>query len=128
MEKIVGNVVANAEAKSFDSGKSVVNFTIAENRYYRDKSGERKQVTRFFECAYWTKGVGIADYLVTGKLVEIEGSIGVRAYIQDENKKTRKAVGVLTLKVRELHFPNSPRNNNSSEIPPTEITGDEVPF
>ena len=130
MEKIVGYAVANAEVKEFESGKSVINFTIAENRYYKDKAGKIQQVTRFFECAYWVKNVKVAEYIVTGKVLEVEGTIGVRAYIKDENKKTRKAVGVLTLKVRDLHLHSSakPKENGEVPAPDAETVGDDLPF
>jgi single stranded DNA-binding protein len=127
MEKIVGYAVANAEVKNFDSGKSVVNFTIAENRYYKDNAGKIQQVTRFFECAYWTKNTKAADSIVKGKPVEVEGTIGVRAYIKDESKKSRKAVGVLTLKVRELILLGS-KSNGAAEEHSSETVSDEAPF
>ena len=127
MEKIVGYAVANAEVKSFENGNSVINFTIAENRYYKDKAGKAQQVTRFFECAYWTKNTKVAEYIETGKTLEVEGIIGVRAYIKDENKKSRKAIGVLTLKVRELHL-HGAKLKGAEEEPNSEVLPDEPPF
>ena len=128
MEKIVGYAVANAEVKNFDSGKSVVNFTIAENRYYKDNAGKVQQVTRFFECAYWVKNTKVAEFIVTGKTVEVEGTIGVRAYIKDENKENRKAVGVLTLKVRELVLHSSTKSKGADEVASSDVVPDEAPF
>ncbi|WP_431213822.1 hypothetical protein ACQ86N_02680 [Puia sp. P3] len=47
MEKIEGHIVANAIPKSFDSGKSVVNFTLADNDSVPDGKGGFQQLTRF---------------------------------------------------------------------------------
>jgi single-strand DNA-binding protein len=100
MEKIVGHVVAQATTREFENGKHVVNFKIAENRSVPDGEGGFKQAVRFFECAYWI-APGIAVHLVKGKLVAVEGIIGVRAYVNSHNGD---AVGNLTLHVRSIQL------------------------
>jgi single stranded DNA-binding protein len=136
MEKIIGYATENAEVKSFDNGKTVVNFKIAENRYYNDRNtGERKQVTRFFDCAYWSeKGTPrFAEYLLTGQCVEVEGVIGSRPYIQNEGTKEQKAVSVLTLKAREVYLhrttaKHSPDATPEHEPATAEVPADDLPF
>jgi single-strand DNA-binding protein len=100
MEKIVGHLVAQATTREFENGKHVINFKIAENRSVPDGAGGYKQAVRFFECSYWISP-GIAVHLVKGKLVSVEGIIGVRAYINSHNGE---AIGFLTLHVRTLQL------------------------
>jgi single-strand DNA-binding protein len=100
MEKIVGHVVAQATTRTFENGKHVINFKIAENRSVPDGEGGYKQAVRFFECSYWI-APGVAVHLVKGKLVAVEGIIGVRAYINSHNGE---AIGILTLHVRSVQL------------------------
>ncbi|MDR3716794.1 MAG: single-stranded DNA-binding protein [Puia sp.] len=101
MEKIVGYVVSDATVKTFGNHKSVVNFTVAKNRFFTDKDGVRKQSTRFFDCSYW-KNPEVAKFLVKGKVVELDGTIDVRAYIKTDDSGAQIAVGVLTVNVSEI--------------------------
>jgi len=124
MEKIVGYTVADATTKNFDSGKHVVNFKIAENRSVPDGEGGFKQLTRFFECAYWAS-TAIAPHLTKGKLVVVEGVVGVRAYINTHNSE---AIGVLTFNVQSIRMYGGGHKANGEnepvQIPPSE----EAPF
>ena len=136
MEKIVGHVVAQATTKEFENGKQIVNFKIAENRSVPDGAGGYKKAARFFECNYWI-GPGIAAHLVKGKLVSVEGIIGVRAYINTHNGE---AIGILTLHARSIQLygggtrPSAGAVENSAtgptegaEIPLGSIS-DDLPF
>ncbi len=50
---IVGRLTRDARISTLDNGKQVVNFSVAVNERYRNKQGERVELTEFFECAYW---------------------------------------------------------------------------
>eukprot|EP01133_Synstelium_polycarpum_P017047 gene17047-20308_t len=70
---------ADATVKTFESGRSVVNFRVAENESYKTKAGEKKNVTRYYDCVYWITPK-IAQYMTKGRLVEMIGSVDARAY------------------------------------------------
>jgi len=116
MEKIVGRLTANAETKQWND-RFVINFSVAENRKYRDATGEWKDKTRFFECSYWMKSPKLADYLTKGKVVEVDGTIGANAYIKDKGKKTAEAVANLTIDVYDLqlHSPYKTAQNEDQQ-------------
>ena len=128
MEKIVGYTVANATTKSFESGKSVVHFTVAENRRIPDGAGGFKQVTRFFECSYWNS-TAIVPYLTKGKLVAVEGIIGARAYTSNQSGE---AVAVLTLQVQQINLYSSGQTTSKSNTVTSEPVAqggtDDLPF
>jgi single-strand DNA-binding protein len=128
MEKIVGHIVAQATAKSFESGKSVVNFKIAENRSVPDGEGGYKQAVRFFECSYWI-GPGIAPHLVKGKLVAVEGIIGARAYINSHNGE---AIAILTLHAQSIQLYGGSIKSDAtpaaSSSPVDQSIPDDLPF
>ena len=128
MEKIVGHVVAQATSKEFESGKHVVNFKIAENRSVPDGEGGYRQAVRFFECSYWN-GPGVAVHLVKGKLVSVEGVIGVRAYINSHNGE---AIGMLTLQVQRIQlYGGAAKHDANPQAPSSASNGtitDDTPF
>lgn len=77
---ITGRITRNAEVSTTDSGKKVVNFSVAINDVYKNKQGEKVENTAFFGCSYW-KSTTIANYLTQGQLVELSGRVSVRAWL-----------------------------------------------
>jgi single-strand DNA-binding protein len=62
--------------------KSVVNFTLAVNRNYKNKDGEVE--ADFIQCQAWDKPAEfIGSYVKKGNLVSIAGSIHTRTYEKD---------------------------------------------
>lgn len=131
METIIGRLTKDAVVKTFESGKAVVNFDIAQTDTYRTKTGEKKVDTRFIRCAYWAN-TGVAPYLRKGGLVEIEGRMNVDAYIGKDNN----AVGVLTMNVRKITLHGAKGGNQTLQpamatvtvAPSTTEPADDLPF
>ena len=82
---IVGRLTENAQVQTLSNGKQVVNFSVAVNDNYRNKAGENVQQTSFFDCAYWLS-TGVAPYLTKGTLVELEGRVSARAWLNREGE------------------------------------------
>lgn len=124
METYIGRITKDAIKRDV-SGKTVINFTIAKNRRYK-QGDEIKERTTYIECAYWNVP-GVHPYLVKGTLVEVSGDTGARAY----NNSEGKAVAALTLAVRELHLHASSFKNETTAPPreePEMPEGDDLPF
>jgi single-strand DNA-binding protein len=80
MQQITGRLTADAIVKTLDSGKDVVNFSIADNEQYKRKgTDEQLKFTTFFSCSYWAN-TAIAQVLRKGAVVQISGRISARAY------------------------------------------------
>lgn len=108
---ITGRIVQNAEISALNNEKTVTNFTVVTNEYYKTKdTGEIKQISTFYECAYWKKS-NIAEKLTKGTLVEITGKIGVRAFLNKNNEP----VGILTIKVNKIQVHYNPTSNKTEE-------------
>jgi len=101
--RITGNVVADATSKTFPSGSTVINFTVAENTSYTNKQGKKVEDTEFVDCSYWKDDVSMEE-LSKGKWIDIAGFVGKRSYIRGEGTPEQKAVGILTLSVQEIVF------------------------
>ncbi|RXK87010.1 single-stranded DNA-binding protein [Filimonas effusa] len=126
--KVVANITADAIVNVLEGGKSVVNFDVAINDYFRKKGAkENTKVTTYVRCAYWNH-TGIAPYLKKGVLVEITGRVGTQAY----SSKDGTAKAALTLTVQNIKLHGKPANStkNEAETAPANITEpiDDLPF
>jgi single-strand DNA-binding protein len=131
--EITARLTADAQVTTLKDERTVVNFTVAHNEYYKPKgSTESKQVTEFIRCSYWLSA-GIAEYLTKGALVEISGRIGVNAYTTSEGE----AKANLTCHVNKIKLHGgSKKQNGSTEdttvaTPPNATTAtpsDDLPF
>lgn len=127
MQTIIGNVTANATVQQTPDGRTVVNFTIAENDRFNVKgSKEPTQVTNFYKCSYWM-GAGIAPHIQKGMLIQVIGRIGLSVWIS----KAGEAKGNLTVHVQEIKLHG--KANPDKAIPPdtpaiTETAADDLPF
>lgn len=91
---ILGNVVKNPESRTTPSGQTVATFSIATNRMWTDKQGQKQKKAEFHNIVAWGRlGEICAQYLEKGKLVFIEGRVETRSWdAPDGTKKYRTEV------------------------------------
>lgn len=79
---ILGNVTRDPETRTTTSGQSVVSFSIATSRRWKDQtSGELKEATEFHNCVAWAKlAQTIGTYVHKGSKVYLEGRIQTRSW------------------------------------------------
>ncbi|GAC1341685.1 MAG: hypothetical protein NVSMB18_14260 [Acetobacteraceae bacterium] len=80
---LVGNLGKDPEARSFQNGGKVVNFTLATSETWSDRSsGERREKTEWHNVVIRNEKLGeIAEkYLKKGSKVYVEGSVQSRKY------------------------------------------------
>lgn len=127
--QIIGNVTKDAEVRSFEGGRSVINFDVAVNERFKDRNGQKQERTSYIRCAMWRDITTIAQYITKGTKVYVEGSPDVEAYTNKEGK----AVGALKINVREMEFLGGARKesgsgSSSSEDILTPSANDDLPF
>ena len=85
--QFIGNITKDAEIKNFESGRSVINFSVAVNERWM-KNGEKQEKTHFFKCALWKDKdkTSIAQYLLKGTKVYCEGTPVIEVYLNKEGK------------------------------------------
>jgi len=127
MQTVIGRLTADAKIATTKDGRSVVNFTIAQNDRFKVKgSDEVKQVTTYFQCAYWM-GTSIAAHLKKGTLVEAVGRIGVNAWQNMEGNVMANP----TLHVQFIKLHGSMKGNATTQtasVPATTEPADDLPF
>jgi len=84
---LVGNLGKDAETKFTPGGAAVTKFTIATGRRWKDQqSGEWKEETDWHNVVLW-RAENLANYLLKGKQVYVEGRLQTRNYEDKEGKK-----------------------------------------
>jgi single-strand DNA-binding protein len=84
---LVGHLGKDAETKFTQGGTPVTKFTIATGRRWKDQqSGEWKEETDWHNVVLW-RAENLANYLLKGKQVYIEGRLQTRSYDDKDGKK-----------------------------------------
>lgn len=105
-----GRLTKDPEIKTTQSGKKYINFTIAVDRKVKDSNGQRQ--ADFIPCIAWNKTAEIiAQYFVKGSPIGVIGSLQVRAYDKDGEK--RFAYEIL---VNEIDFIGGAKSPNNPEV------------
>lgn len=128
---ITGRLTRDAEVRTLNDNRQVVNFSVAVNDSYQNKQGERIEQTAFFDCSYWITPK-VARLLTKGALVELTGKVSVRAWT-DMDGKARAGLNFHTSQIK-LHS-GSKRAETVKDTTPTEnnkvalqSTEDDLPF
>ena len=96
---IVGRITADPELRQTQSGVSVTSFSVAVNRSYAPRGGERQ--TDFFDVVAWRNTAEfITRYFSKGSAILIEGSMESRTFV-DKNGQNRR---VWELIASNAHF------------------------
>lgn len=127
---IIGRVTANAQVHTLKDERRVVNFSIATNDSYRNKQGERVELTTYFNCAYWISAK-VATLLTKGTLVELRGRVSTRAW----TGKDGEAHSALNFHTSQIKLHGGVRKNETVRAT-TQIerntagkdTADDLPF
>lgn len=134
---LIGRLTRDPEPRYTTSGVAVTKFTLAVDRPFTNKQGERE--ADFIDIVTWQKLAEIcANNLNKGRLVAVEGRLQIRSY-DDNQGIRRKAAEVVADNVRFLdrkdrggagtvqEFDSSGTGGFASEISFSDDT-DDVPF
>lgn len=128
---ITGRLTRDAEVRTLNDNRQVVNFSVAVNDSYQNKQGERIEQTAFFDCSYWITPK-VARLLTKGALVELTGKVSVRAWT-DMDGKARAGLNFYTSQIKlhggskraETVQATTQTENNKVALQTTE---DDLPF
>ena len=82
---LTGRLTKDPDVKATQSGVSVANFTLAVNRAFTNKQGERE--ADFINCvAFRKQAENVGQYLKKGALVGVDGRIQTRTYENNEGR------------------------------------------
>ena len=83
---LIGRTTKDIELRTTSSGKSVISFSIAVNRTYKNEKGEYD--SDFFNCIAYNKlAETVSRYVNKGDLLAIEGRLQTRNYTDNNGTK-----------------------------------------
>jgi len=87
---LIGNLGRDPEVRSTPSGQPVATFTLATNRKWKDKNGQRQEQTEWHTIVVWGRQAEIAgQYLTKGKQIYVEGRLQTRSW-DDKNSGEKR--------------------------------------
>jgi len=98
---LIGNVGGAPEVKTLPSGSVVAEFSIATNREWKDRDGNKQTATEWHNCKAWDKLADVvSQYVVKGMQVYVEGRLETRSWEADDgSKRSRTEVRVFELQM-----------------------------
>jgi len=132
---LLGNVGRDPESKSLPSGSSVVNFSLATTRKWKNGNGERQEETTWHPVkAFGKLGEIIAQYVRKGDKLYVEGRLHLSQWEKDGQKHSRTEI--IAEQMTMLGGKREGGREDATEAPaarddnakPFEATDDDIPF
>ena len=90
---LMGNLTRDPELRQTPSGQSVVSFSLALNRSYKDQSGEWVEATDYIDVSAWGPlAERVAQYMTKGRRALVQGRLQSRSWEQEGQKRTKVEV------------------------------------
>jgi single-strand DNA-binding protein len=121
---LAGNLTKDPEKKVLPSGQSVASFSIAINRTWKDKEGQKQEAVEYANIVSFGKQADtIAQYFHKGDGIFVEGRMQTRNY--DDKDGNKKYVTEIVLE--NFQFGNK-RKEDKPEQTPLEKKMDEIDY
>jgi single-strand DNA-binding protein len=121
---LIGRLTKDPEIKTLPSGKNLCQISIATDRFYTNKDGNKKQETEFHNVILFGRLAEIASqYLKKGSLVFIEGRLRTRNW-EDESGNKKLRTEIIAERMQLGPKATAPKE----ELPPIEEEKEEIPI
>lgn len=125
---LVGRLTRDMEVRHTNTGLAIGSFSLANN--YLKKTGDTYGTdVSFFNCTMFGKQASsLAQYMLKGKQIVVEGEIRQDRWVQDGNN--RQAVKIIVHNIQLLGG-NRDKNNAQKDMFEETITGEfeaDIPF
>lgn len=124
---LIGRLTRDVELRNTGSGTPVAGFSLAVDRQFRNKQGEKE--TDFINIVAWQKlAETCANHLTKGRLVAVDGRLQIRSY-EDQQGNKRTVAEVVANDVRFLDKPkDGTTSNNQQQSSNSGFGGEEISF
>jgi single-strand DNA-binding protein len=98
---LVGNLGADPEARTLNSGSEVVNMRVATSEQWKDRDGNRQERTEWHNVVIFNENLGrvAKSYLRKGSKVYLEGQLQTRKW-QDQSGNDKYTTEVVLQRFR----------------------------
>lgn len=108
---IMGRLTKDPELRYTDSGAAVASFTLACDRDFKDKSGQK--ATDFIDIVAWRNTAEfVSKYFSKGRVAVVSGRLQIRIW-QDKDGNNRRAAEVVA---ENIYFGDS-KGDSKQEMP-----------
>ncbi len=131
---ISGRITRDVELRYTANGTPVAGMSLAFSRYYRDQSGEGHEESYFIDVVAWSKlAEKCAEELHKGSPILVEGRLQTRNWV-DKSNQNRKTTEIVATNIHFLEWSDRSGGgttapvNRDDQMPPSDVTDDDVPF
>ena len=134
---LIGRITRQPELKTTTTGQNVVSFSIATNRNWKDKDGNKQERAEFHNLVAWGKLADIcSQYLEKGKKIYVEGRLQTRDWEGQDGVKRYRTEVVMSEMIM-LDRAGSGNSGSTDEIvvepledngPTDEVNLEDIPF
>jgi len=141
---IYGNLTRDPELKALPSGMNVCSFSLATNRVYNDRDGNRQEAVDYHNIVVFGKQAeNCAKYLSKGNGAYVEGRLQTRSWESNGQKHYRTEVvadrvqfgpknggggGAVPAASSEKKAPADDKAPATPDYPEEEINPEDIPF
>lgn len=87
---LIGRLTKDPEVRNTPSGQSVASLSLATNRVWKDKNGQKQEQTEFHNVVLWGRLAEIAgQYLTKGQEAYFEGRLQTRKFTGKDGLERR---------------------------------------
>lgn len=140
--QVIGHLGKDATVNSVGETK-VINFNVAHTEKFKGKDGVQQSKTTWVECAKWGENTNVAQYMLKGGTVYVEGTPEIKSY-ENKEGKTVSSIGLRVDRIELLGSakpageqtsngaaktePAKTQATNTDAPPPVETGSDDLPF
>jgi len=140
---IIGNLTRDPEERALPSGSKVTTFSVATNRIFMNREGQRQEDTQYHNVVVFGRQAETsAQYLKKGQQVLVEGRMQTRSWDDQQSGQKKYRTEIVADRVQfgqktgGSDFESAGTNqstddsSNDSQIdyPQEEINPDDIPF
>ncbi len=97
---LYGNLTRDPELRALPSGQQVASFSIATNRTFKDKNGQKQEAVEFHNVvAFGRLADTIGQYMKKGRPIFIEGRLQTRSW-DDKQGQKRKTTEIIAEQIQ----------------------------
>lgn len=130
---IIGNLTRDPEIKALPSGTKVTSFSLATNRVFKDKDGQKQEAADYHNIVCFARTAElVAQYLKKGSQAMVEGRLQTRSWEQDGQKRYRTEIVAEAVQFGSRFNggskPGSSTESKAADAAPASLGGDKIEY
>lgn len=140
---IIGNLTRDPEERALPSGSKVTTFSVATNRIFMNREGQRQEDTQYHNVVVFGRQAETsAQYLKKGQQVLVEGRMQTRSWDDQQSGQKKYRTEIVADRVQfgqktggssfessgTNQSPDDSSNDSQIDYPQEEINPDDIPF